>query len=92
MDINLQKTFLFLLFIGIGLLLKVKLKDKSELAGIKVIILNLALPATIFIALLGVNIEASLLLLPLIALLLNVVLFFCNAFGTSHFGNKTRNA
>ncbi|EAQ48766.1 AEC family transporter [Leeuwenhoekiella blandensis] len=76
MDINLQKTFLFLLFIGIGLLLKVKLKDKSELAGIKVIILNLALPATIFIALLGVNIEASLLLLPLIALLLNVVLFF----------------
>jgi len=76
MDINLQKTFLFLLFIGIGLLLKVKLKDKSELAGIKVIILNLALPATIFIALLGVNVEASLLLLPLIALLLNVVLFF----------------
>ena len=76
MDINLQKTFLFLLFIGIGLLLKVKLKDKSELAGIKVIILNLALPATIFIALLGVNVEASLLLLLLIALLLNVVLFF----------------
>lgn len=76
MDINLQKTLLFLLFIGIGILLKVKLKNKSELAGIKVIILNLALPATIFIALIGVNIEASLLLLPLIALLLNVVLFF----------------
>ena len=49
MDINLQKTLLFLLFIGIGILLKVKLKNKSELAGIKVIILNLALPATIFI-------------------------------------------
>ena len=76
MDINLQKTLLFLLFIGIGILLKVKLKNKSELAGIKVIILNLALPATIFIALIGVNIEASLLLLPIIALLLNVVLFF----------------
>ena len=80
MDVNLQKTLLFLLFIGIGLLLKLKIKEKRELAGIKMIILNLALPATIFIALLSVNVEVSLLVLPFIALLLNFFLFFATPF------------
>ncbi|WP_442845562.1 permease [Leeuwenhoekiella sp. H156] len=75
MDHNLQKTVLFLVFILLGLLLKVKLKNKQELAGIKMIILNLALPATIFIALLSINVELSLLILPVMALALNVVLF-----------------
>lgn len=76
MDVNLQKTFLFLFFIALGLLLKFKIKGKQELAGIKMIILNLALPATIFIALLNARVEASLLLLPFIALFINGVLFF----------------
>ncbi|MEH6657245.1 permease [Leeuwenhoekiella marinoflava] len=80
MDVNLQKTLLFLLFIGLGLLLKLKIKEKKELAGIKMIILNLALPATIFIALLSVNVEASLLVLPFIALLLNFFLFLVTPF------------
>ncbi|WP_189319385.1 AEC family transporter [Leeuwenhoekiella nanhaiensis] len=75
MDHNLQKTILFLAFILLGLLLKVKLKNKQELAGIKMIILNLALPATIFIALLSIDVELSLLILPFMALALNVVLF-----------------
>ncbi|MDC6388012.1 permease [Maribacter sp. PR1] len=75
MDYTLQKTFTFLLFIGIGLLLKYKFKSKEELTGIKKIILNLALPATIFIALIGVKIDAALLSLPILALGLNVVLF-----------------
>ena len=76
MDVNLQKTLLFLAFILLGLLLKTKLKSKSELAGVKIIILNLALPATIFIALLSINVELSLLLLPVLALALNVLLYF----------------
>ena len=80
MDVNLQKTLLFLLFIGLGLLLKLKIKEKKELAGIKMIILNLALPATIFIALLSVNVEASLLVLPFIALILNFFLFLVTPF------------
>lgn len=75
MDYTLQKTFTFLLFIGIGLLLKFKFGSKEELTGIKKIILNLALPATIFIALLGVQIDAALLSLPFLALVLNIVLF-----------------
>tara|TARA_R110002020_G_scaffold154714_6_gene335327 strand:+ start:235295 stop:236440 length:1146 start_codon:yes stop_codon:yes gene_type:complete len=76
MEITLQKTFTFILFIGIGLLLKLKFDGKNEISGIKKIILNLALPATIFIALLGIKIDASLLLLPVMALVLNGILFF----------------
>lgn len=75
MDHTLQKTFTFILFIFIGLLLKTKFKGKEEITGIKKIILNLTLPATIFIALLGIEIEAGLLLLPVLAILLNIVFF-----------------
>ena len=66
MDIGIQKTIVFLFFIFIGVLLKVKFKSKEEISGIKKIILNLALPATIFIALLGVKVELHLLILPLL--------------------------
>ncbi|MEL7270050.1 MAG: permease [Bacteroidota bacterium] len=46
----------------------------------KKIILNLALPSTIFIALMGVQIQWNLLFLPLMALMLNVVLFLATPF------------
>tara|TARA_B100000949_G_scaffold235538_1_gene259511 strand:- start:12155 stop:13294 length:1140 start_codon:yes stop_codon:yes gene_type:complete len=75
-DIGIQKTIVFLFFIFIGVLLKVKFKSKEEITGIKKVILNLALPATIFIALLGVKVELHLLILPLLALGLNLLLFF----------------
>ncbi len=75
MDISFQKTIVFIFFIFIGFLLKNKFKSKDEATGIKRIILNLALPATIFIALLGVHIKLNLLLLPLLALGLNLLLF-----------------
>jgi hypothetical protein len=75
MNLTLQKTLTFVLFIGIGLLLKFKFKSKEELTGIKKIILNLALPATIFIALIGVKIDGALLSLPFLALALNVILY-----------------
>ena len=75
MDIGFQKTIVFLFFIFIGVLLKVKFKSKQEVNGIKKIILNLALPSTIFIALLGIKVELHLLILPLLALGLNLLLF-----------------
>lgn len=80
MDVGIQKTIVFLFFIFIGIVLKVKFKSKEEITGIKKIILNLALPATIFIALLGVKVELHLLLLPLLALGLNLILFFAMPF------------
>jgi len=75
MEFTLQKTITFILFILIGVLLKLKFKSKEELNGIKKIILNLALPATIFIALLGIEIDTRLFLLPILALVLNFSLF-----------------
>ena len=70
------KTISLLLFILIGFLLKLKFKSPEEVTGLKKIILNLALPATIFIALLKVNISMALISLPFLAILLNVVLYF----------------
>jgi len=79
-DVGVQKTIVFLFFILIGVLLKVKFKSKEEITGIKKVILNLALPSTIFIALLGVKVELHLLILPLLALGLNLLLFFAMPF------------
>ena len=80
MDSGLYKTITFVCFILIGVFLKSKIKSKDEKSGIKAIILNLALPATIFIALLGVKIEWNLMFLPIMALVLNVVLFLATPF------------
>ncbi len=80
MDVGIQKTIVFLFFIFIGILLKVKFKSKEEITGIKKVILNLALPATIFIALLGIKVELHLLILPFLALGLNLLLFFAMPF------------
>ena len=80
MDITVQKTITFILFICIGLLLKLKFNSKEEVNGIKKIILNLALPATIFIALLGIKVESNLLILPLLALALNFLVYYAFSF------------
>ena len=66
-----QKTLALLLLILIGVLLKKKIKGKDKLNGIKVLILSIALPATIFVALLKVNVDFSLLILPILALTAN---------------------
>jgi len=92
MDISLQKTIVFIFFIFIGFLLKTKLKSNEEIAGIKKIILNLALPATIFIALLGVEVELGLLLLPLLALALNLLMFLVFPFILPFLGIKRNTA
>ncbi len=80
MDSGLYKTITFVCFILIGVLLKTKIKSKDERNGIKTIILNLALPATIFIALLGVEVKWELLFLPFLALALNLILFLATPF------------
>ncbi|MEM1002992.1 MAG: permease [Bacteroidota bacterium] len=80
MDSGLYKTITFVCFILIGVFLKSKIKTKDEKSGIKAIILNLALPATIFIALLGVKVDWNLVFLPIIALALNVVLFLATPY------------
>lgn len=80
MDSALSKTLTLLLFIAIGFLLKKKLKGNEQVNGIKNIILNVALPATIFVALMGVKINASLLFMPLLALAFNFLLYLLTPF------------
>ncbi len=75
MDGALEKSISFLLFIFIGVLLKKKISVGDETNGIKSLILTIALPATIFIALLKVKIDGNLILFPLLALGFNVILF-----------------
>lgn len=76
MAIALQKTFILILLIVIGLALRSKIKSKTELTGIKEIILSVALPATVFVALMGVKIDSSLLIYPLITLAFNFFIYF----------------
>ncbi|MEM6736210.1 MAG: permease [Bacteroidota bacterium] len=71
-----EKTFGLLLMIGLGVALKMKIKHPDQLKGIKVLILSLALPATIFVALLKVDLRSDLLVLPLLGLFINLILFF----------------
>lgn len=63
-----------MVMIGIGLLLQRKISSADQLKGIKVLILCVALPATIFVALLKVHLKSELLILPLLALLVNGIL------------------
>ncbi|WMI65098.1 permease [Aestuariibaculum sp. YM273] len=75
MSESITKIISFISFILIGVLLKRKFSNREELNGLKKIILLLALPATIFISLLKINLQANLILLPFLALGLNMLLF-----------------
>lgn len=76
MNLALQKTLAFLILMVCGYLLQRKLADRQDLRGIKVVILSVVLPATIFLALLKIEISQHLLLLPVLALGGNVLFYF----------------
>ncbi len=69
------KTFYLILIIAIGYLMKKKVASKDQKDGIKSIILSLALPATIFIALLKIDFVPELALVPVLALAFNFIVF-----------------
>jgi predicted permease len=70
----LEKTVGLLLIIGLGFVLQRKIKSSEQLKGVKTLILSVALPATIFAALLNVKVDMDMLWLPFIGLLINLVL------------------
>lgn len=70
------KTLSLFLMIVIGFLLRNKIKSKDQKEGIKTIILSLALPATIFIALLKIEFEPTMVFIPILALGFNLILYF----------------
>ena len=73
MNFALQNTLELLLIIGLGLLLQKKVA-KQDLKGVKTIILSVALPSVIFVALLKIKLESSLLVFPLVALSFNLIM------------------
>lgn len=73
MNFALQNTLELLLIIGLGLLLQKKIA-KEDLKGVKTVILSVALPAVIFVALLKIKLESSLLIFPVLALSFNLIM------------------
>ncbi|MCF2487138.1 hypothetical protein [Dyadobacter sp. CY347] len=82
----LQKTITLLLLIGLGLLLKSKFKNKDQTNGIKEIILSVALPSTIFISLMKIEVDSSMIIIPLVTLVFNFLMFFSAPLAFSLFG------
>ncbi|WP_031526764.1 hypothetical protein [Dyadobacter crusticola] len=82
----LQKTITLLLLIGLGLLLKSKFKNKDQTNGIKEIILSVALPSTIFISLMKIDIDSSMIIIPLVTLVFNFLMFFSAPLAFALFG------
>ncbi|MEM9324861.1 MAG: permease [Bacteroidota bacterium] len=80
-----EKTLGLLLMIGLGLALQRKIGSKEQLKGLKVLILSLALPATIFVALLNVELSQNMLLFPLAALAINGILLLLASFSRKVF-------
>lgn len=68
------KTISLLLLILIGYLCRNKIKSKEQRDGIKTLILSLALPATIFIALLQIDFKSDLIVIPILSLGFNIIM------------------
>jgi predicted permease len=86
MSIALEKTLSLILLIGIGILLQQKLQSEDQKKGLKTLILTLALPAMIFVALMKIEINPDLLLLPVLALGFNLVMIFLTRISMPAFG------
>ena len=76
MNPAITKTISLVLLIVLGYFLKSKITTKENKAGIKDIILSVALPATIFIALLKIEFSWEMIMIPLLALAFNFIVFF----------------
>jgi len=75
MNDAITKTISLLLLIAIGYFLQGKIKGKDRKDGIKTLILSLALPATIFIALLKIEFSWEMAMVPVLALGFNVLMY-----------------
>lgn len=91
MNFALENTLELVLVIGLGLLLQKKIA-KQDLKGVKIIILSVALPAVIFVALLKIKLESSLLIFPLLALAFNLVMFLATKYALAPSLAKTEGA
>ena len=70
------KTISLVVLILLGYTLQSKINSKDQKAGIKTVILSIALPATIFIALLKIEFSWEMAVVPLLALAFNLIIYF----------------
>jgi hypothetical protein len=82
----LQKTITLILLIVLGIILRGKFKNKEQLNGIKEVILSVALPSTIFIALMKIHVDSTLFFIPLAALAFNFFMYGMSPLTFSFFG------
>ena len=92
MGLALQKTLALLLLILLGFTLRRKINAKEKIDGIKTLILSVALPAMIFVALLKIDVEPTLLFLPVLALAFNLVMLAASRYILPVFGVKKESA
>lgn len=92
MNIALEKTLSLILLIGIGVLLQQKFQSEDQKKGLKTLILTIALPAMIFVALMKIEINPDLLFLPALALGFNLVMMYLTRLSMPAFGIKKDSA
>lgn len=71
----LNDILIYLVLIFLGIILRFKIKNTYLKKYLKLYILNLALPITIFISILSIEIDFKYLFYPLFAIFLNIILF-----------------
>ncbi|UBM58054.1 hypothetical protein LAG90_14700 [Marinilongibacter aquaticus] len=86
MNTAILKTIILILLIAVGFVLKGKFGSKDKVNGIKEMVLSVALPSTIFIALMKINLEVSLLIVPLVTLIFNFFLYMLTPYALTLFG------
>ncbi|PRY88450.1 AEC family transporter [Mongoliibacter ruber] len=89
MSIAFQKTLTLIVLIGLGIFLKGKIINEDQVKGIKSIILDIALPAMIFVALLKIDINPDLLILPILAIGFNLLMMVTTKYLMPWFGAET---
>jgi malate permease and related proteins len=87
-----QKTLTLLLLIALGLVLRSKFRNKEQTNGIKEIVLSVALPSTIFISLMKIDMDSTLLLIPVVTLFFNFLMYFSAPLAFSMFGIDKQSA
>lgn len=70
-----SKIIVFFLLIFLGIFLKKKFEGKPEKVGIKNFILNISLPATIFISFVSFKVHLEYIFLPLVGIAFNIFIF-----------------
>lgn len=85
-------TLSIFLLIAIGVVLQAKLGTTEHAAVFKCLVLNVALPATIFSALLEIDVDYGFIYLPVLAILFNLSLLVAVYFAFSKFGIGKGNA